>query len=247
MGASVTAAKQHIRTLIIHRLSSIAHDAILTQSRAIFDALVSFQPYRDARSISLFLSMPAAEVQTDAIVRHALTCGKHVFVPYLHRASAPDLPPQKSSPPHPPNRVMDMVQLRSVDDYDSLRRDRWGIPSVDPASVPGRQRILAPDAAELDLVLLPGVAFDTDEAGFVRRLGHGRGFYDYFISRYLHARASSAAASSQPVLPLYGLALSEQLLLPASGEQVPMDVHDHKLHGLILGSGSIIESPKSQI
>lgn len=177
--------------------------------------------------------MPAGEVQTDAIVRHALGCGKQVFVPYLHSPPA--------AGPGAPARVMDMVSLAGIDDYESLRPDRWGIPSVDPATVDRRTRVLA-GSVDLDLVLVPGLAFDSDPAGRIRRLGHGKGFYDLFINRYL-AEVHGLAGRERPSPPLlYGLALTEQLLCASSGEQVPVDQHDRNLHGLILGSGRLRES-----
>lgn len=180
--------------------------------------------------------MPTGEIQTDAIVRHALEAGKQVFIPYLHRSPLPS--------PDTPSRVMDMVHLKSLQDYESLKRDRWGIPSVDPASVHERQRILGgpdvhrSDLSALDLILMPGVAFDSDESGSIRRLGHGRGFYDFFINRYLSKRASQ---DGEDPLLLYGLALSEQLV--SSGESVPTGPYDRELNGLVLGSGEIKESP----
>ena len=186
--------------------------------------------------------MPAAEVQTDAIVRDALAAGKHVFVPYLHKSPL--------ETPDTPARVMDMVHLRSVQDYESLKLDRWGIPSIDPATVHERQRILGgpdaqrSDAATLDLMLMPGVAFDFDDAGSVRRLGHGKGFYDFFLNRYL---AKQGGGTERPPLALYGLALTEQLLAPGSGEQVPTGAHDRRLHGLVLGSGEIRQSSTSSV
>lgn len=180
--------------------------------------------------------MPNGEIQTGPIVRHALECGKEVFVPYLHRnpSSSPDLPP----------RVMDMVRLRDIRDYESLKPDRWGIPSVDPATVHERQRILGgPDAhhsekALLDLILMPGVAFDMGpENGAIRRLGHGKGFYDYFISRH-NAKSSSLGVQGPPAL-LIGLALSEQFLSSPSEGTVPVGPLDQPLDGLILGNGEI--------
>lgn len=216
---------------------------LLTQGaagRRVFESLQELEPYKSASRISIYLSMPAAEVQTGAIVRHALAAGKHVFVPYLHKAppDAPDTPP----------RVMDMVRLESLHDYESLELDRWGIPSVDAASVDARQRVLGgPDEAaapELDLILVPGVAFDLDDAGSVRRLGHGKGFYDFFLNRYL---ARHAGGPECPPPLLYGLALTEQLLAPASDEQVPTGPHDRRLHGLVLGSGEVRESATRSI
>lgn len=186
----------------------------------------------DAGRISVFLSMPSAEVQTDDIVRHALDSGKQVFVPYLHKSpflSNPDMPA----------RVMDMVRLKDVHDYESLKRDKWGIPSIDPATVHERQRILGgpdtqhSDLTTLDLILMPGVAFDiAPNSNDVRRLGHGRGFYDLFLERYAEKLKQSDA--KRPSVLLYGLGLKEQFLSSAT-EEVPVGPYDQPLHGLILG------------
>ena len=119
--------------------------------------------------------MPHGEVKTDDIVRQAFRDGKQVFIPYLHK--------EMTTKSNKPESVMDMVSLSSLGDYETLQPDAWGIPSVSHDSVSERRRCLpSPDqeGEELDLVILPGVAFD--EGG--RRLGHGRGFYDLFLNRY---------------------------------------------------------------
>lgn len=200
------------------------------------DTLKTFRPYAAAKRVSVFLSMPTGEIQTDAIVRHALESGKEVFIPYLHKnpVTSPGLPA----------RVMDMVRLEDLGDYESLKPDRWGIPSVDPATVHTRQRIFGgPDAQHsdrtvLDLILMPGVAFDmSPENGAIRRLGHGKGFYDYFITRH-NAKSDSLAKEESPAL-LCGLALSEQFLASPSEGSVPVGPLDQPLDSLILGSGEI--------
>jgi 5-formyltetrahydrofolate cyclo-ligase len=179
--------------------------------------------------------MPSAEIQTDSLVRHALAAGKHVFVPYLHKSPL--------DTPGTPARVMDMVRLSSLQDYEALQPDRWGIPSINPATVQERKRVLGgPDVerselATLDLILMPGVAFDVDDTGSVRRLGHGKGFYDFFLNRY------TAQVSSTPLL--YGLALREQFLSGQADEAIPMGPYDRKLHGLVMGDGQIKDSVKS--
>ncbi|KND88828.1 putative 5-formyltetrahydrofolate cyclo-ligase [Tolypocladium ophioglossoides CBS 100239] len=245
MAASLTAAKQQLRSLMKQRLSGVSQDSVRAQSRKIFESLKDFKPYKDASRISIYLSMPASEVQTDDIVRHALDAGKQVFVPYLHKSPL--------EMPNAPARVMDMVHLKSIQDYESLKLDRWGIPSIDPATVHHRQRILGgpdvhrSDVSTLDLMLMPGVAFDFDEAGSARRLGHGKGFYDYFLNRYLARMDPSGGSLDGPPLLLYGLALTEQLLSASSGELVPMGPHDRNLHGLVLGSGEIRESSNRSI
>ncbi|KAG6020549.1 hypothetical protein E4U41_002814 [Claviceps citrina] len=239
MASPLTVAKQQLRSMVKQRLSSVPAESITAQSRSIFESLKNFKPYVDARRISIYLSMPSGEIQTDAIVRHALDSGKQVFVPYLHKS------PLDTS--DTPARVMDMVHLKNIQDYESLKPDRWGIPSIDPATVHERQRILGgPDAhhhsdrAGLDLMLLPGVAFDLDEAGAIRRLGHGKGFYDHFMNRYL-AKTRSSDTEARPT-QFYGLALTEQLLSGGPGEQIPMGQYDRRLHGLVLGNGQIKQS-----
>ena len=204
--------------------------------RTLFEALKSFQPYRDAKRISVYLSMPDGEIQTDAIVRDALTTGKCVYIPYLHKTHLD----AKESPP----RVMDMVQLTGIADYESLKRDKWGIPSIDPKTVGERHRILGadgapPDTPGLDLMLMPGVAFDFDGVtGHIRRLGHGKGFYDFFISRYSR-RYGSKERPGHLSVNFYGLALKEQFLVVPEDDSIPVGPLDEPPHGVILGNGEI--------
>lgn len=197
--------------------------------RRIFDTLQDYKLYKDARRISIYLSMPAAEVQTDSLVRHALLAGKQVFVPYLHKSTL--------TTPDTPVRVMEMVRLNSVQDYESLLPDKWGIPSIDAATVAERECILGNDTGTLDLMLVPGVAFDLDERGSVRRLGHGKGFYDFFLNRYFAREGTKEGG-----LKTIGLGLQQQWLDPLAAEEVPMGEYDRVLHGVILGDGSIKES-----
>jgi 5-formyltetrahydrofolate cyclo-ligase len=209
---------------------------------AAFDALSKLKFYKEAKAVGVYLSMPGGEIQTEPIVRHALASGKQVFVPYLHKSGL--------APGQGPARLMDMVSLKDVLDYESLQRDRWGIPSVNSATIHERQRSIGELDGErsadvqLDLILLPGVAFDLDpETGAVRRLGHGKGFYDYFLHRYaLATRSGIMSSNASPSVLLYALALEEQLLSPASGETVPVGPQDQPLDGIILGDGQIIHS-----
>ncbi|KAI0204957.1 5-formyltetrahydrofolate cyclo-ligase [Astrocystis sublimbata] len=243
--STLRAAKTQLRSLMKQRLSKLSPDAVASQSNAAFEALSRFEPYEAAKTVGVYLSMPGCEIQTDRIVRHALASGKQVFVPYLHKSG---LPPGEGPP-----RLMDMVSLKHVADYESLQRDKWGIPSVDGTTVHERQRSIGEldgersAEASLDLILLPGVAFDLDpDTGAVRRLGHGKGFYDYFLHRYALATKSGGNATNDgPSVLLYALALREQLLSPTSGEAVPVAPHDQPLDGVILGDGQIKLSPSS--
>jgi 5-formyltetrahydrofolate cyclo-ligase len=184
--------------------------------------------------------MPTGEIQTDAIVRDALGSGKQVFVPYLHKVPNPA--------PATPKSVMDMVELQSLSDYDSLERDSWGIPTIGIDTVDERERILTKGIRPLDMILMPGVAFEIDpENGSLKRLGHGKGFYDYFLHRYRELHGSQAQESALPGSDalLYGLALEEQYLRAETGALVPVGAHDSPIDCLLLGDGTILDGPSA--
>ncbi|KAI0478981.1 5-formyltetrahydrofolate cyclo-ligase [Xylariaceae sp. FL0804] len=243
--SALAAAKAQLRSVMKQRLSTLSQDSIASQSCRVFDSLSRFKPYVDAKTIGVYLAMPGGEIQTDSIVKHALASGKQVLVPYLHKSGLP--------PGEGPRRLMDMVSLKDIADYESLERDKWGIPSVDASTVNERQRSVGEldgkrsEDTSLDLILMPGVAFDVDPgSGAVRRLGHGGGFYDYFLHRYaLATSAEMASSNGRPAVLLYALALQEQLLSPASGEAVPVGPHDQPIDGVLLGDGRVKVSPRS--
>jgi 5-formyltetrahydrofolate cyclo-ligase len=204
----------------------------------VFKSVTKFRSYQDAKRIGIYLSMPTGELQTDALVRHALGTGKQVFVPYLFKPS--------NSLPDTPKSVMDMVDIRSLSDYDSLERDNWGIPTVGADTVEEREHVLSSGSQPLDMILMPGVAFDIDpKSGFIRRLGHGKGFYDYFLHRYKQNHGSHMKEWSGPQTEalLYGLALEEQFLKSDAEASVPVGEQDNPLHGLFVGNGKITERP----
>ncbi|KAI1137000.1 5-formyltetrahydrofolate cyclo-ligase [Hypoxylon sp. FL0543] len=243
--SALSAAKSQLRSLMKQRLANISQESITSQSARVFDSISKFKPYVDAKRVAVYLAMPGGEIQTDPIVRHALSSGKQVFVPYLHKSGL--------RPSDGPTRLMDMVSLRDIEDYESLQRDKWGIPSVDASTVHERKRSVGElggsrsDDISLDLILLPGVAFDVDpQSRAIRRLGHGKGFYDYFLHRYaLAASPEEKKSDGRPAVLLYALALKEQFLSPSSGESVPVGPHDQPIDGLFLGDGQIKESAKN--
>lgn len=175
--------------------------------------------------------MPTGEVSTHAIAVHAIDQGKKVFVPYIHKLQS--LSNGKTV------AEMEMLALHSKEDLESLKRDGWGIPTLEEDSVPARENALGglgvaqggPIAMDdpsqrlaLDLILMPGMAFDSHN----RRLGHGRGFYDRYLQRYQSA-SKSRTAGSMPLL--VGLALKEQVL--SEPDVVPTGADDWRVDQVI--------------
>lgn len=155
--------------------------------------------------------MSKGELMTKAIVEDALAKNKQIFVPYIYKV------PQKLGNDRP-RKLMDMASLHSNKDYKNIEghRDAWGIPSVEEKSLSDRQKILDdkenlvwgirrhqtdPESAEervglsksdLDLIVMPGVAFDRR----CERLGHGKGFYDLFLQRYYDSKVPAATSGN---------------------------------------------------
>lgn len=139
--------------------------------------------YKAASRISVYLSMPTGEISTAAIVRDALVQGKRVFIPYTYTLQAPEQ--------GQPRSIMDMLELDSMQDFDAFRPDKWNIPTPSEASIPNRVNSFggrgitngavtgSNDEHGLELIVMPGMAFDSSFG----RLGHGKGFYDYFLRR----------------------------------------------------------------
>lgn len=147
--------------------------------------------------------MPTGELSTTAIVEDALKSHKEVFVPYIHSIETTTTQ-QKTS-------VMDMLALDSMEEFTSLERDKWGIPSLTEAQAQSKKNCFGgtglaatiakettTNSSGLDLIVMPGMAFDT---GF-NRLGHGKGYYDSFLTRYLRWEAEKGAETRK--MPLLG-------------------------------------------
>ncbi|KAL4742662.1 hypothetical protein BDV11DRAFT_6477 [Aspergillus similis] len=233
MAAGIQTAKKELRKRMRDVLQRIPADSIVTQSKAVANRLFALPEYQKARRIGVYLSMPSGELSTTAIVEDALKNHKEVFVPYIHSIETTTTQ-QKTS-------VMDMLALDSMEEFMSLERDKWGIPSLTKVQAVNKQNCfggtglseplpkgITAGSFGLDLIVMPGMAFDP---GF-RRLGHGKGYYDSFLTRYLRWETEMGMDTRNMPL-LVALSLKEQTLSPP--EQVPVTNHDWLVDVVIVG------------
>jgi 5-formyltetrahydrofolate cyclo-ligase len=150
----VHAAKQILRQQIRQVLKLMSNEERISQSNLVTKDLLCHPKYLASNSISIYVHMNT-EISTRDIIQHAFQTNKHVFIPRYSSTS------------------MDMVRVYSLDDLDSLPMTKWNIrqPSLDD-----NNREIATN--NIDLIIVPGLGFSLDGA----RLGHGKGFYDRYLS-----------------------------------------------------------------
>ncbi|KAN0084100.1 hypothetical protein V8E55_007604 [Tylopilus felleus] len=205
---SITAlqtTKKALRRSMVRTLRDLTQSDVQSQSEAIVAKVIALPAFKRAKTVSCYLSMPTAEVQTAALVSNILADkGKKLFVPSLTFRDG----------------QMDFVRLYDEEDLRTLPAGLWGIPepTVEYRSEK-RQSVLDTPCEDLDLIIMPGVAFDSS----LSRLGHGKGYYDHFISSYV-----SAAKRPRPLL--VALSLQQQLL---EAGQVPMTDRDEKVDVIV--------------
>lgn len=179
--------KQELRTQILERRLGLDAGKVSTKSETIAALLRSLPEYVLARAIMFYLSF-RQEVDTEPMIRAALVGGKMVAVPRTIR------------------RERVLVPCRLEDYETGLVTGAYGIREpADCRPVP---------TGDLDMVIVPGVAFDR--AG--NRLGYGAGYYDRFLS-------SLGTCGGRRALAV-GVAFALQVVdsLPAGPHDVPMDV-----------------------
>lgn len=149
--------------------------------------ILACDAYRKAHCIMGYLAF-GKELSVDVVLLAALAEGKTVVVPMV--TSATEMTP---------------VVLQNMHDFEL---DRYGIRSV---RQPAEQ--IAPQ--DIDLVLVPGVAFDR-EGG---RLGMGAGYYDRFLPQAKRAVLMGVAYDCllQSELPKDEYDVCMQLLASESG------------------------------
>lgn len=184
---NVQIRKLALRQSIIAAREKMPPQERLHANRVIVATLCGLSAYRQSNTILAYLNF-GAELDADLFVRQALQDGKRVCLPRVNR------------------------ETRELDIYcvQDLQRDvapgAWQIPEPLPHCAPLR------NLAEIEWVLLPGVAFSRNGA----RLGYGGGFYDKLLARLPH----------RPVLVAGAYAL--QLV-----EGVPQEVFDRKVDWLV--------------
>lgn len=183
-------SKPELRKLIATSIAKLTTSEKQTQSSIVYQKLVHHREFKRARQISVYLST-ANEIDTIPILRHAFESGKRCFIPFVKKHTKTKSGDQSTR--------MVMVELESINEFDMLPYNNYGIkePSEEFVSI---HELAHPKKNNLDFIIVPGVAFARNG----KRLGHGKGYYDEFLTDWLKS-------SDRPMYSI-GLAFKEQIV-----------------------------------
>ena len=152
-------SKTALRAQVQSALRSLAAEDILGQSTAVAEQLFGCEPVarclrQPGGLVCSYLPM-RRELSPDAITQQLLAAGQGVMVPRVTGGASAD---------------MVMLPVSSWADVAAFPKNQWGIPEP-PLPAAGGSEPLATDLlAQVKLVLVPGLAFDSGCA----RLGRGK-------------------------------------------------------------------------
>ena len=152
------ATKNEIRKLMKIRLNNLSMNEIKKQSEICQLKVINSLIFYESKSICCYLSM-LKELQTNFLLLSSFQNNKQVFIPKVIGLNSND---------------MKIYEMKAYNEIDSFISSKWGI--LEPSD----EVIFSNDYANyLDIVFIPGVAFDRE----CRRLGHGKGYYgkEYFF------------------------------------------------------------------
>ncbi|MFN3479249.1 MAG: 5-formyltetrahydrofolate cyclo-ligase [Thermodesulfovibrionales bacterium] len=185
--------KKIIRNEILIKRDSIDPEKKKEKDRLIMDKVFSLPYFEKAKTAFYFVSF-RSEVSTLPQIEEALRRGKRIILPKV-------------------DNINKRLRLFEIHNTGEIKPGFMGIP--EPDVPPERER----DINDVDLVIMPGVAFDTNG----NRLGYGAGYYDKLLS------------GLKKKIPLIAIAYEEQIV-----DSLPAESHDVRVN-MIVTDERIIE------
>jgi 5-formyltetrahydrofolate cyclo-ligase len=178
--------KNSIRKEILKKRDDIPQKIKTDKNAIIKKRLFSLHEFMNAEIVCFYASF-RSEVETLTMIKESLAMGKRVVLPKVQIKGR-------------------RVALCEIKDINELSTGHMGIP--EPTLL--NEHALLID--EVDLIVIPGVAFDYSG----NRLGYGGGYYDMLL------------AQRKKKAPIIALAYEEQLV-----DEIPSEPHDIKVDMII--------------
>jgi 5-formyltetrahydrofolate cyclo-ligase len=151
--------KENLRAAVLERRGQLEDETVRRASQLMCERLETHPVYEAATSIAGYAAF-RGEIDPKSLLDDALDDGHGVYLP----------------------RVVDEhhLEFSQIEHHDELEEGAFGL--MEPQGP-------AADLSEIDIFLVPGVAFDRQGG----RIGFGRGYYDRVLSRRLEADRAEKA------------------------------------------------------
>lgn len=169
MEDEIIQCKKSLRKKMLEIRRSLSEDIKASESKTIYQNIINSDYYRNSNLIMAYVSLKD-EVQTLSLMKTVINDGKKLCIPFVRDRSG-------------------IMIAAYIEDLSDLVIGEFGI------LAPDSNKLRIVDPKKIELILLPGVAFDY--AG--HRLGMGLGFYDRFLSKAISAKLVALAFSCQIV------------------------------------------------
>ncbi len=176
--------KRQLRRRLLRQLKQQKEDDRRRRSTVIRRKLRHLEVFQKAKTVVCYVSL-SYEVETWQLIEQMFHARKRVVVPVVRK---------------------DQLRLSELRDPTELAPGAFGVWE------PPRSARRPVSSKDVDLVLVPGLAFDR--TGY--RLGHGHGYFDRLLSRLPRAT------------PRVGLCFDFQLL-----DRLPHQPHDQPVHTVV--------------
>ena len=147
--------KERLRKRVLAARMGLDRSQAKVSGQAILDRVLGLEAYRWAKLVHTYVSSKENEVDTRALIGACLAQGKRVAVPVVMPGT-------------------ETLAHALIDGLDQLVVGPWGLAQPDPAAA-----TWLPAEAQIDLVVVPGLAFDRRG----HRIGWGGGYYDRFLAQ----------------------------------------------------------------
>ena len=181
--------KKELRKDILYIRNNMCENEKEEKDNVIKHRFLESDYYKKADKIFIYISY-SSEIDTINIINKALSDGKEIFVPRTIFDT----------------KAMDAVKINSL---ENMKKDKYGIPEP-------QGDIPCVDPNELDLIVVPGVAFDNNGG----RMGYGAGYYDRYFKKISNVKKNT--------IKKLALAYEFQII-----DNVPMDKQDVKIDYII--------------
>ena len=197
MNHNSAALRQLLRKEFLKKRNRLSAVEIEEKSANAVERITALPAFRQASTILLYRNIHS-ELSLDRLPEHPASAGKRFAYPVCVskkelRAFVPRIPELRAG-------TDDSAGFSSPEAWKS---GPFGIPEPDPSL----SEEIPPE--ELDLIICPGVAFDTD----CRRLGMGAGYYDRYLPQCKNA-----------VIVMAAFEVQRAERVPSDAWDVPMDM-----------------------